>query len=96
MSALSVNKTGSAESGAICPHFMMGNCRFGDKCKKSHVMDETQQQAAAMYKEHMQNSSAEPKKRPPKECTFYAQGKCLKGDTCSFTHANHGQASTEK
>jgi hypothetical protein len=53
MCALSVNKVGSNDSGAVCPHFMAGTCRFGDKCKKSHVMDENAREAAAMYKEYM-------------------------------------------
>lgn len=84
-----------------CRHFKKGNCDQGEKCNFAHGKDDTKKQIKPKLKAHVvaKNTAIDepkPKKQPipiavsaksKKNCTFFAQGNCKKGEACNMTHA---------
>ena len=68
----------------LCNFFKFGHCKFGDRCKKTHV------------KEKCNNASCETlkcAKRHPIECKYYKEfGRCKFGVYCDYDHSSTSNA----
>ena len=62
----------------ICPYFLKGNCRFGDKCFNSHDI--------SMIDDTTNNTQpAPPTFNQQKTCKFFLENKCT-NSKCHFFH----------
>jgi hypothetical protein len=63
----------------ICQHYLMGKCKFGDKCRNIHPDD---------INMRSQNSQQNPVKAPNKSstCHFFLNNKCDKKEKCEYFH----------
>ncbi|KAL0950368.1 hypothetical protein HGRIS_010334 [Hohenbuehelia grisea] len=76
----------------MCQYFQLGQCRFGDKCRSSHVGTGVAPEStpeglptAAEFRERDVVASAAPSFVPA--CKFFVQGRCNRGAGCIFTHS---------
>ncbi|KAF8915575.1 hypothetical protein CPB85DRAFT_1251466 [Mucidula mucida] len=58
-----------------CPYFQKGTCQYGPTCRLSHQLQPSSS-----------SSSSNNNPFPKRACTFYAQGRCTKGDQCTYLH----------
>src|SRR5437588_154768 len=84
----------------ICPYFLQGTCRFGNKCKDLHVLPtnnnnnqrqgqfQHQQQQHHQHQQHQQHQHQQHQQHPAdrKVCKYYLQGTCKFGDRCKDYH----------
>jgi hypothetical protein len=56
----------------MCTFFLKGECKFGDTCKFSHIINTTKECDIC-------DIDVEP-------CFFYLEGNCKYGDKCKFNH----------
>jgi hypothetical protein len=56
----------------MCTFFLKGECKFGDTCKFSHIINKTKECDVCDF-------DVEP-------CFFYLEGNCKNGDKCKFNH----------
>ncbi|KAK1215215.1 hypothetical protein PQX77_022188 [Marasmius sp. AFHP31] len=74
----------------LCPFFLKGQCRFGEGCLKSHggkagTVDPQANEARLLPGTRSGQFSRFPW-TPTKPCVYWAQGKCTKGESCTFRH----------
>jgi hypothetical protein len=71
------NTVSSDEETKVCPFYLKGECRYGDRCRNLHVRSN-------MNKKKMDLQSLERMRRIP--CKYHRQGVCPFGNTCYFNH----------
>ncbi|KAK7446350.1 hypothetical protein VKT23_014556 [Stygiomarasmius scandens] len=81
-----------------CPFFLKGKCRYGEKCRKSHVRVEAPRGEAVNAPTQntasintATGSLASPTntciaQNPTKPCFSWAKGSCTRGDKCKYLH----------
>ncbi|KAJ8092740.1 hypothetical protein PM082_007069 [Marasmius tenuissimus] len=81
---------GSSSQSHLCPFFLKGQCRFGEGCLKSHgsntgAVNPQTNEASSLSGTRSGQISRFPW-TPTKPCVYWAQGRCTKGESCSFRH----------
>jgi hypothetical protein len=66
------------EQKKICPFYLKGNCKFGDKCKNYHPPNQSVAKQVPNIN-HSQNSNHN-------NCKFFLTNSCNKNDNCHFFH----------
>lgn len=76
-----------------CRFFALGTCNRGTDCIYSHEIDSvTPPPHTAHHSEGSgQRDQIPSDSRSQVQCSFFARGKCLKGDKCVFAHAENAE-----
>jgi hypothetical protein len=67
----------------VCPFFLKGDCRYGDRCRNMHVKLTPN---VSNKKKLINEESLEKFSRIP--CKYYRQGHCPFGDACYYLHSD--------
>jgi hypothetical protein len=81
------NTNNDQDNGKPCPFFSRGYCKFGDRCKYSHVLPSqstTSSGTANIFGGSQNNHVTQNKGK--QLCKYFAQGKCRYGDKCKNSH----------
>ncbi|KAJ8092739.1 hypothetical protein PM082_007068 [Marasmius tenuissimus] len=90
MSIVYPTKGLNSPQSQICHFFLKGRCSYGEKCFKSHgrnggaVDPQINEPKSPSDTRSVQNSPFSG--IPTKPCVYWLQGKCLKGNNCTFLH----------
>jgi hypothetical protein len=85
----------SQDNRTPCPFFSKGYCKFGDKCKYSHVLPgkaASNSGTTNAFGSNQNNTSFQNKGK--QICKFFAQGKCRYGDKCKNSHELPGNSNS--
>jgi len=68
----------------VCPFFLKGDCRYGERCRNMHVKLTT---GVGNKKKLINEESLEKFSKIP--CKYYRQGHCPFGDSCYYLHSDY-------
>jgi hypothetical protein len=89
------NTNNGQDNRAPCPFFSKGYCKFGDKCKYSHVLPSQSAKSSGtsnIFGGNQNNSFSQ--NQGKQLCKFFAQGKCRYGDKCKNSHELPGASNS--
>lgn len=76
----------SNDSNKVCPFFLKGECKFGDRCRYSHPKQALLRKNS-LHKERQLLSEESLRKFSQIPCKYYTtQGSCPFGDQCFYKH----------
>eukprot|EP00927_Polykrikos_kofoidii_P053728 TRINITY_DN4828_c0_g3_i1.p1 TRINITY_DN4828_c0_g3~~TRINITY_DN4828_c0_g3_i1.p1 ORF type:complete len:1132 (-),score=141.05 TRINITY_DN4828_c0_g3_i1:52-3366(-) len=82
----------------MCSYFFEGLCTKGRDCSFAHSANELQdgknEEIQTAWVAGTPTSSATPVQKT-KQCTFFAEGKCSKGNQCTFAHGGTPESSND-
>lgn len=78
---LSDSSTSDDNNPKVCPFFLKGDCRYGDRCRNMHVRltPNVSNKKKLINEESLEKFSKIP-------CKYYRQGHCPFGDACYYLH----------
>lgn len=84
----------TSKATSPCLFFARGTCKRGADCMYSHENDSvTAPPSTAHHSEGSgQRDHVPSDSRSQVQCSFFAKGKCLKGDKCAFAHSGDAGA----
>lgn len=84
----------------ICWHFRRGNCKSGEQCKWSHILDKVIAPSQPVSRKGRTGNSSTPKKATnPKNkdiCWNYVRGNCKHGKNCKWKHEEKTSAGSSE